>query len=166
MLQAHPDFRRIPGMDAPCFTVQPSLSAAAALAGELSRRSFKPRVAFLVSENAFRSDEFAEEAARAAEEPIPNLFMIVVSKQNGVSGITACSGWDVRGAVADDFDSLESACASLDFSSGAPKALFVSARGGGIPRFGSEPEDGAHSLSLGELDQALEELEVRSDEHR
>ena len=166
MLQAHPDFRRIPGMDAPCFTVQPSLSAAAALAGELSRRSFKPRVAFLVSENAFCSDEFAEEAARAAEEPIPNLFMIVVSKQNGVSGISACSGWDVRGAVADDFDSLESACASLDFSSGAPKALFVSARGGGIPRFGLEPEDGAHSLSLGELDQALEELEVRSDEHR
>ena len=46
------------------------------------------------------------------------------------------------------------------------EALFVSARGGGIPRFGSEPEDGAHSLSLGELDQALEELEVRSDEHR
>ena len=68
MLQAHRIFAAYRNGRA-CFTVQPSLSAAAALAGELSRRSFKPRVAFLVSENAFCSDEFAEEAARAAESP-------------------------------------------------------------------------------------------------
>ena len=167
MLQAHPDYRRIPGMDAPCFTVQPSLAAAASLAGELARRSFKPRVAFLVSEAAFRSDEFIDEAARAAKEPLPNLFMIIVSKDGCESGVSACSGWDVRGAAADDFSSLESASNSFDFSSGAPKALFVAARdGAGISRFGSELEEAGHSLSLGELDQALEELEVRSNENR
>ena len=77
MLQALPDFRRIPGLDAPCLTVQPSLATAAALAEGLARRSFRPRVVFLVSERAFRSEEFAEEAARVAGEPLPNLFMIV-----------------------------------------------------------------------------------------
>ena len=167
MLQALPDFRRIPGLDAPCLTVQPSLATAAALAEGLARRSFRPRVVFLVSERAFRSEEFAEEAARAAGEPIPNLFMIVASKDGFELPRRACSGWDCREAAADDFASLESACASFDFSSGGPKALFAAARGGsGLSLFGEEPSDGGHSLSLGELDQALEELEVRSNEHK
>ena len=92
--------------------------------------------------------------------------MIVVSKQNGVSGISACSGWDVRGAVADDFDSLESACASLDFFvRRAEGALRLRAPAAASRASAWSLEDGAHSLSLGELDQALEELEVRSDEH-
>lgn len=167
MLQALPDFRRIPGLDAPCLTVQPSLATAAALAEGLARRSFRPRVVFLVSERAFRSEEFAEEAARAAGEPLPNLFMIVASKDGFELPRRACSGWDCREAAADDFASLESACASFDFSSGGPKALFAAARGGsGLSLFGEEPSDGGHSLSLGELDQALEELEVRSNEHK
>ena len=118
MLQALPDFRRIPGLDAPCLTVQPSLATAAALAEGLSRRSFRPRVVFLVSERAFRSEEFAEEAARVAGEPLPNLFMIVASKDGFELPRRACSGWDCREAAADDFASLESACASFDFSSG------------------------------------------------
>ena len=167
MLQALPDFRRIPGLDAPCLTVQPSLATAAALAEGLARRSFRPRVVFLVSERAFRSEEFAEEAARVAGEPLPNLFMIVASKDGFELPRRACSGWDCREAAADDFASLESACASFDFSSGGPKALFAAARGGsGLSLFGEEPADGGHSLSLGELDQALEELEVRSNEHK
>lgn len=167
MLQALPDFRRIPGMDAPCLTVNPSIAMAAALAGALSRRSFMPRVVFLVSETAFRSDEFAEEAARLAGEPVPNLFMTVVSHDGFSPARSACSGWDAREAAAEDFSALEAACGSFDFSSGAPKALFVTARGGsGLSLFSAESADGGHSLSLGELDQALEELEVRSDEHR
>ena len=57
-------------------------------------------------------------------------------------------------------------CLALVFSV-FPKALFAAARGGsGLSLFGEEPADGGHSLSLGELDQALEELEVRSNEHK
>ena len=93
--------------------------------------------------------------------------MIVASKDGFELPRRACSGWDCREAAADDFASLESACASFDFSSGGPKALFAAARGGsGLSLFGEEPADGGHSLSLGELDQALEELEVRSNEHK
>ena len=167
MLQALPDFRRIPGMDAPCLTVQPSLAMAASLADGLARRSFKPRVVFLVSETAFRSDEFAEEAMRAADEPIPNLFMLVVSDGGFDASRGACRGWEAREAAADDFSALEAACGSFDFSSGGPKALFAAARGGsGLSFFDEESADGGHALSLGELDQALEELEVRSNEHK
>lgn len=167
MLQALPDFRRIPGVDAPCLTWQPSIAMAASLAEGLARRSFRPRVVFLVSETAFRSDEFAEETARVAGETIPNLFMIVVSHGGLSPARSACSGWDVREASAEDFSALEAACGSFDFSSGAPKALFVTAHdGSGLSLLSAEPADGGHSLSLGELDQALEELEVRSNEHR
>lgn len=167
MLQALPDFRRIPGLDAPCLTVQPSIAMAASFAECLARRSVKPRVVFMVSEAAFRCDEFAEEAARVSREAVPNLFMIVVSHDGFSAARPACSGWDAREASAEDFSSLEAACGSFDFSSGAPKALFVAARGGsGLSLFGAEPAGEGHLLSLGELDQALEELEVRSNEHR
>ena len=166
MLQEHPDFHRIPGMDAPCLNVQPSLAMAASLAGELSRRSFKPRVLFLVSDKAFQCDEFAEEAVRTAKEKnLPNLMMIVVSRGDCTQAKAACTNWDRRDATAEDFNSLEAACDSFDFSRGAPKALFVdSARGADISLLGSSKE--GRQLSMGELDQALEELEVRSNENR
>ncbi len=167
MLQALPDFRRIPGLDAPCLTVQPSIAMAASFAESLVSRSFRPRVVFLVSGAGFHSDEFAVEAARVAREPIPNLVMIVVSHDGFSAARSVCSDWDAREASAEDFSSLEAACGSFDFSSGAPKALFVTALGGsGLSLFGAEPADEGHLLSLGELDQALEELEVRSNEYR
>lgn len=166
MLQAHPDFRRIPGMDAPCLTVQPSLAMAASLARELASRRFRPRVAFVVSDEALRSDEFAEEARRAAKLDIPNLFMIILCGGD----MDACAlpeGWETRRAAGGDFAALEGACGSFDFSRGAPKALAVRADGGfAISSIGAGRQGEPHSLSLGELDMALEELEVRSSEYK
>ena len=93
--------------------------------------------------------------------------MIVASKEGFELPRRACSGWDCREAAADDFASLESACASFDFSSGGPKAPL---RGGTRRLRTLALRRGACGrrtfLSLGELDQALEELEVRSNEHK
>lgn len=152
MLQAYPDFRRIPGMDAPCLTLQPSLSVALSLSGALYRAASKTRVLFLVSEKAFSSEEFAEEALRAADEAAPNLLMIIIRGSAARDAKRACAGWDCRGASAYDFSSLEDAFSSLDFASGAPKAIFAAMRG--APPLFEEPV------------RVLEESEVLLNEHR
>ncbi|MCC8178434.1 MAG: hypothetical protein LIO38_04870, partial [Cloacibacillus sp.] len=84
---------------------------------------------------------------------------------NNVRMLSSC-GWEVRQAIAEDLRSLEEACNSFDFKDGGPKALFVSIAGAlGLSVSDSGQSETAHSLSMGELDQALEELEVKSNEH-
>ncbi len=166
MLQAYPDFRRTPGMDAPCLTVQPSLAMAASLAGRLASRCFKPRVVFTVSDAALRSDEFMQEARRIAQNRIPNLFMVVASQScNALQALR--DGWDIREADAEDFAALETACRSFDFSRGAPKALAACVPDEKrLPLLGARRQNCGRLLSMDELDQALEELEVRSSGHK
>lgn len=173
MLPALPEFGRTPGIDAPSLTVQPSAALAASLAEELAKRADKPRVVLLTSERQLASEDFIQEARRAGGAEIPNLLMIVVSRGDGKDPASASEGegmkmlsqmgWSVRRANSEDFQSLEEGCASFDFTAGAPKALFVSASGdAGLSFLDHGQAENPHSLSMGELDQALEELEVKS----
>ena len=176
MLQALPDFKRTPGIDAPCLTVQPAGAMAAAIAKELSREEEKPRVVFLTGGHSFSSEEFINEMKHIGLCRVPNLLIVIATRLSEAVGgssvrtdnirmLSSC-GWDVRQAVAEDLRSLEEACNSFDFKEGGPKALFVSIEGElGLSVSDSGQSETAHSLSMGELDQALEELEVKSNEH-
>lgn len=176
MLQALPDFKRTPGIDAPCLTVQSAAAMAAALAEELFAGEGSPRVVFLTAGVSFMSEEFVKEMRRIGGCRVPNLMAVIASRGAGAGGraatdeknmaLLAAGGWEVRAAVSEDFRSLEEACNSFGFSGGGPKALFVSTAGKlGLSVSDAGLSETVHSLSMGELDQALEELEVKSNEH-
>lgn len=171
MLQALPDLRRTPGIDAPCGTVQPALSMASALASALKKGESSPRVIFITSEKSFLSKEFRDEALRAGKHAPAQLIMIAVTKNPGPKAFGTYSeflgraGWQTAAANSDDAGSLEYAFNSFETGLAEPKALFVNAS----PETGISVSDSAsanapHALSLGELDKALEELEVKSHE--
>ncbi|MCQ4763424.1 hypothetical protein [Cloacibacillus evryensis] len=176
MLQALPDFKRTPGIDAPCLAVQPAVAMAAALAEELAGKEGKPRVVFLTADLSFESEEFIGEMKYIGRRRIPNLLTVIASRgaeadggsrisEDNMETLSSC-GWRVRRAVSEDFRSLEEACDSFDYSGGGPKALFVSTVGElGLSVSDAGRSEAAHSLSMSELDQALEELEVKSNGH-
>lgn len=163
-LQALPDFRRVPGVDAPCSAVRPQIAMAGVLARELFSGGNSSRVIFLTDEKNLLCDEFAGDLAKSAGKYTPNLLVSVLQNSSaaGKSVILetlASSGWDVRKAAFSDFASLEDAFASFDFASGAPKAL-IALPENVLPR--PERTESSASLSMGELDMALEELEERT----
>lgn len=171
MLQASPEFNRTPGIDAPSLTVVPAVAMAGVMAQELLRQDGKPRVVFMTSLRSVQSDEFVEEAEKLGEKSIPNLLLVAVGPSSDDNKGTACQlssfGWETADADSNDFDSIEAACASFDFSRGKPKAILAFAGESSGTPFLSHEFSEQHTLSLGELDQALEELEVKSDhEHR
>ncbi len=163
-LQALPDLRRVPGVDAPCAAVRPQIAMAGVLARELFSANDSSRVIFLTEEDNLFCGEFAEDLKRSAEMFTPNLLVSVLQNSSAAGGdalqkrLVSC-GWDVRSVEFSDFASLEDAFASFDFTSGAPKALIA------------QPDDAfsgtncagsSSSLSMGELDMALEELEEKT----
>ena len=175
MLQALPDFRRTPGIDAPCVTVQPALALASSLAAALKKGPDSPRVIFITSDKAFLSKEFKDEAARTSKPACSGLIMIIVTKDTscglngpelgGYAEYLKRSGWYTSCANSEDIASLEKAFAGFEQMDGAPKALFVSASAAlGISVTDTGNTNIPHALSLGELDKALEELEVQSHE--
>ncbi|MEG1602435.1 MAG: hypothetical protein RR340_02350 [Cloacibacillus sp.] len=171
MLQALPDYRRTPGIDAPCVTAEPALAMASALAGALRRGADSPRVVIMTDESAFPSKVFAEELRFAGRAFASNLIMIALSRKADAGSrcenekLLGSCGWQTRTANSEDWLSLEAAFSSFDYSAAAPKALLVFANAElGLFVTDAAKRSPAHVLSMGELDQALEELEVKSNE--
>lgn len=175
MLQALPDYGRTPGIDAPCLLLQPSSAMAAAMAEELYSEKNMPHVFFLTLERSFQSDKFVAEMRRIGSLILPNLIAVIMSRDD--KDIHAAEdknikllksfGWDVCRALSDDFNSLETAFKSFDFRTSAPKALFVLADaepGFTLSDLGKSAAE--RSLRMDELDHALEELEVKLNEHQ
>ena len=168
MLQALPDFGRIPGVDAPCVDARPQIAMAGALARELFPAESSPRVIFLTDEKNLLCDEFIADLKKSSGKYTPNLLVLVLQNLRGDTARMAAParlssfGWDVREAFSNDFESLENAFMSFNFAEGAPKALvalqsedvFVKTR----------HSEAFRSLSMGELDMVLEELEEKSNE--
>ncbi len=177
MLQALPDLRRTPGIDAPCVSVEPALAMADALASSLNKGPDSPRVVFITSDAAFRSDDFKEEIIRAGAEACPGLIMIVlvrlaVTKESryellGQTALFRNAGWLAATADCEDFTSLEKAFEDFALAANVPKVLFAAVSHElGLSVSDSGSSNTPHALSLGDLDKALEELEVKSDEKK
>lgn len=165
-LQALPDLRRVPGVDAPCAAARPQIAMAGVLARELFYGKNSSRVIFLTEEKNLLCDEFAGDLKRSAGKYTPNLLAAVLQNRDADAGKNVLQetlvslGWDVRCAAFSDFVSLEDAFASFDFNSGAPKALIALQPDDAFT--GTNGMASSDSLSMEELDMALEELEEKS----
>ena len=93
-------------------------------------------------------------------------IMQLNTAENKNRKLLASRGWKTASA-AGDFDSLKAAFTALTAGRQLPKAIFVSADSEtGISVRGINSEATSCSLSLGEMDQALEELEGKANEGR
>lgn len=175
MLQGLPDYSRIPGVDAPCITLQPALAMAEAMAGELYLGESSPRIFMMTSDASIDSMNFAE-AAEIAGHGTPNLTLIILCRGSGTeerhkieekTKLMASFGWRIERASAVDFYSLERAFSTTREKQKRPLALFATTSAdAGLSVTDPKQTLPAQSLSLGELDKALEELEVKSNNER
>lgn len=171
MLQALPDFRRTPGIDAPCITVGPELAVAAALAESLQTDGLAPRVFCLSGEDVFQLHDFHLEAKRSAHAGLGNLILLIVAVPGRINDavhggteehkkILREYGWAVLSIDGHSFEEMEDVFSSQEFLCGLPKAVFIDAKNGkGISFVEADPSRYTRSMSMDDMDQALEELE-------
>ena len=168
MLQALPDFRRIPGIDAPCVTTGAALSLALAVKYEIGRTNSGARVFCLAGGNLLDDDDFAWEAKRAAALKLDGLVLVVCAeaslfeKHSDELNIMAES-WQVASAAGCYLSDIERAFSSMDFADGRPKLLLLRIGGEQLPSIVAG-EKHKKSMNAEDMDQALEELEGRTHE--
>ena len=173
ILQALPDFRRTPGIDAPCVTSGTELSIAAGFAESLGREKNNVRIFCLLEEKECTSVDFLLEAARCGKRNISNIIVIIVCKNIEASNVpdihTSCReslyeyGWRVFDMEGCDFASMEKIFNCLNSGPAQPAAVFASMRNGRGISFVDAGAGGAKkTLSTEAMDRVLEELEGRS----
>ena len=173
MLQALPDFRRTPGIDAPCVTSGTELAVAAPLAESLSMEGLNARVFCLMEESECSCDDFFLEAERCANKNIKNIIVIAAYKhidgsdsndlqvkcRDRLSGY----GWRILEMDGSDFASMEEIFNRLDPDGSKPTAIFTSIRNGrGLSFAEGDHTRTKKGLSIEAMDRALEELEGKS----
>lgn len=168
LLQALPDFRRIPGIDAPCVTTGSALSLALAMAVELDKIKSNARVFCLVEESSLDSEDFAAELKRTALLKLRNLTLLVCAsadlfKKGRARLAKLAQGWNIASADGSDLCDIEKAFALLDFKAEKPGALFVMTGGEPLPSIVAG-EKHKKSMNAEDMDRALEELEGRGHE--
>ena len=173
MLQALPDFRRTPGIDAPCVTSGTELAVAASLAQSLSMEKLRTRVFCLLEENDCGFEDFFHEAERCANKKIKNIIVIAVHKQrsgpdpNGLQ--LKCRdrlsgyGWKILEMDGSDFASMEEVFGRLNNDGAEPAIIFTSIKNGkGLSFAESDHVRTKKGMSIEAMDRALEELEGKS----
>lgn len=170
ILQALPDYRRTPGIDAPCVTSGTELSLASGIAESLKRGEPGARVFCLMEEKDCTSADFMVEARRCADKNIANMILIVVQKQNALSdrhfpaaevcGLLSGYGWKIFETEGSDFESMEKTFDALSEGPAQPAAVIAGLRNGrGISFVDADPARPKKTLSIEAMDRALEELE-------
>ncbi len=173
LLQTLPDFRRTPGIEAPCVTSGTELSIAAPLAQSLSMDGLSARVFCLLEERECGCENFFLEAERCAKKNIKNIIVIAAYKKR--AGFDAdvlqikCRerlsgyGWRILEMDGNDFASMEEIFGSLDLDVPKPTAIFTSIKNDrGLSFAESGPGRTKKRLSIEAMDRALEELESKS----
>lgn len=161
MLQALPDFRRVPGVDAPCITASSELHVAAALAESLKESTMEARVFCLLDAHTSGTPDFILEVKRAAEKKLGSLIVLfILSGQENAAALFTEYGWSVFSADGHSFEELEEVFARMPHNDGLPKAVLVDIKNGrGISFVEAEQSKPVGPLSVEDMDQALEELE-------
>ena len=168
MLQAMPDFRRTPGIDAPCAETGSALSVASVLASVLGDSETSPRVFCLVGWDSFGDEDFLTEVRSVPEGAACRLRAMIQTPGAAVCGLAGRAsalrayGWNVSFANGNDFNDMERCFAALEREDKKPCAVFLTTEGDHSLSFVSGA-NGAQSMNLEDMDQALEELEERAD---
>ena len=173
ILQACPDFKRTPGIDAPCVTSGTELSISAGFAESLNREGIKARVFCLLEEKECESADFLLEAARCGKINISNIIIIIVCKNIEASYVpdlhTSCrerlseSGWRIFDMEGCDFASMKKTFNNLNSGPAQPAAVFASLKNGrGISFTDVGPAGTKKTFNTEAMDRVLEELEGRS----
>lgn len=176
MLQAAPDFKRTPGIDAPCVGSSPELFLAAPLASSLpSFCDTQPRVVCLSLLSDFEDESFMDEARRIAESEVSNLILVVIYGEScGLQSThdraerymsdLAALGWETSFVDGHNFGEMESVFSSLNNNILSPKAVFVGTRNASKFSFVRNANTKLQGcMSIEDMDQALEELEGSDD---
>lgn len=173
MLQPLPDFRRVPGIGAPCVLSGSELSVASGLAWAL--RSDRPdyRIFCLVGKEDCETPDFWSEAADISAKLLTGIILLIIIPRNiekseketvaGYADKFVENGWAVSFADGHDFIDMEKKWRAEDTEKIILKAVFISAQiGKGLSKTASRktgkikyPEP----LGIQEMDRALEELE-------
>jgi len=175
MLQSIPDYKRTPGIDAPLAENGNELAVASALNESLKKDGFDSRVFCLLDEEIFYDPDFIMEAKRAADEKLDHLVLLIAmplipqsghcrefyEHQNSLSEI----GWTISVTDGNCFYDMEKIFRDMDINNGSPKAVFVNMKDGTeMPLVRSRISGKSMTLSLDDIDQALEELEGKTNE--
>lgn len=173
MLQALPDFRRTPGIDAPVITSGTELSIASGLADSLRKKLLKSRIFCFLEDKGCTGADFMLEAKRCAEISLSNMTLIVVCKESPLTDPAKYSdecretltsfGWNAFEMDGNDFDSMEKVFGEADSVIGRPAAIFAKIRNGKCISFAeADPARIKKRMSIEAMDRALEELEEKS----
>lgn len=175
LLQAFPDFRRTPGVDAPPVTVGTGLSIASGLAEALKKEESSPRVFCMVKNEDCTGDDFLLEAERCVCKKLNNIVLMAVSsaEETNEGNLTSESaekllkerGWAVSEADVNDFGSLEKAfqLSTDETLAHAPKAIFAHVKTGkGMLLANGDPFRDKKNFNTETMDLVLEELEGKS----
>ena len=173
MLQALPDFRRTPGIDAPCVTSGTELAIAAPLAQSLGMDGLHTRVFCLLEDKDCGCEDFFLEAARCTKENIKNIIVIAVYKQTAGSQSNdqqlkcrdrlSAYGRKVLEMDGSDFASMEEVFGRLNNDGAEPAIIFTSIKNGkGLSFAESDHVRTKKGMSIEAMDRALEELEGKS----
>ncbi len=173
MLQALPDFRRTPGVDAPLVTSGNELSVASGLADSIRKKGFASRVFCLLEAKECMGTDFLMEAARCAESSLSNITLIAFYKERPGAGSPAypveCRetlkhyGWNVFETDGNDFSSMEKTFADVETTGIRPSAVFAEVKNGrGLSFAQTDLTKSKRRMSIELMDRALEELEGKS----
>lgn len=168
MLQSTPDYKRTPGIDAPCLN-SGEIAIASSLAQAVRKIDSKPRVFCLALLSECSENNFIDEVKRSASQNLSNLYLLLLCDARAEdfsetivkrSNELKAEGWNVFTADGKDFVSMENVFASAEQNSERPVAFFMllyTAKGFSFIDAVQSKNPG--SMSMGDMDQALEELE-------
>ena len=176
MLQASPDYKRTPGIDAPSLPDGMELAIASSLSAVLLHLKSNLRVFCLCESNGL-SEDFWDEAVSVAEVGQSNLVLLFVIKKSLKTGLSddekklvmsykdkmSNCGWSSFEIDGHDFQSMEDALSGLESSEGRPKVMFVYTNAGMDYSFVDDADpDNVPALKRREdIEHALEELEEK-----
>ena len=168
MLQALPDFRRIPGIDAP-LTSGTNWRSLPALPAR-SAKGLGSRVFCFLEEKDCLGKDFMLEAEMCAGYGLDNITLISVCKDKAGTdpgsypesmGRLKTYGWDIFETDGNDFGSMEKVFSEADCGSGRPAAVYAKVSNGRGLSFAGDDAPKI-KMSMETMERALEELEGKT----
>lgn len=169
LLQPLPEFRRVPGIDAPCVSSPSEIALLAGLAHARQAAGLSYRIFCLVAICDCLDPVFWSEVRKIKEKNLRGIVLLINSPLNwklegdaaaGYAAKFAALGWSADHADGHDFSDMERAFGRSGEFSLPPKAVFVSTLSGkGLSLAEQQRVRYCRLKSFQEIENILEELE-------
>lgn len=170
MLQPLPDFRRVPGVDAPCVISASEVSILAGLADTLRADGLDNNIFCLIEKADCENPDFWAEIENIGKKDLRGIILIInIPRETGEFQKNEIAlyakkfndfRWEAVYADGHDFADLERAFGELYSCAASPAVVFIfTQRGKGLSYLEKQKVKYSRQLSLQEMDSALEELE-------